>query len=128
SVDTIGQIHDELYRRALGGPWPTVVLLPATEVISGTARPGQVELTLEHRQQLASQSLLTDAVVLATGYAERPAEDLLRDIAPHLRRDRSDRLVVDSEYRLVTSQAIPGSVFVQNAVLHTHGVGAPDLG
>jgi lysine N6-hydroxylase len=42
--------------------------------------------------------------------------------------DRSGRLDVGADYRVRLDPRITGSLFVQNAELHTHGVGAPDLG
>ncbi len=35
---------------------------------------------------------------------------------------------MDANYRVALSPAVTGTLFVQNAELHTHGVGAPDLG
>jgi lysine N6-hydroxylase len=128
STETIGEIHDELYRRALNGHWPTAVLRPATEVRAGTVRYGRIELRLEHTQQHVSLTAQTDAVVLATGYAERSADALLSGITQALQRDRSGRPVIDSQYRLIFDDPISGSIFVQNAERHTHGAGAPDLG
>ncbi len=81
-----------------------------------------------HAEQGVRECLATDAVVLATGYAERPADGLLGALETYLRRDGAGRPLVDEEFRLVLDPAVTGSVFVQNAERHTHGVGAPDLG
>jgi lysine N6-hydroxylase len=128
SAKTIGEIYDELYRRTTGGGWPDALLCPATTVRDGRARGGRIDLEIEHVQQGSSLTLTTDAVVLATGYTERPTKTLLRDIAGDLVLDQSGRPLVDAAYRLVFANPIHGSVFVQNAERHTHGVGAPDLG
>src|SRR5690606_28896874 len=45
-----------------------------------------------------------------------------------LKRDGAGRPLVDERHRLVLDGPVAGSVFVQNAEQHTHGVGAPDLG
>ncbi|GHF34770.1 lysine N(6)-hydroxylase/L-ornithine N(5)-oxygenase family protein [Streptomyces morookaense] len=131
SADTLGDIHDELYRRTIGGGWPDAVLRPATGVV-GARRPdgcdGRIELELEHTQEGGCETLTTDAVVLATGYTERPADALLHGLAPFLVRDSAGRPEVDADQRLVLDGPVRGSVFVQNAERHTHGVGAPDLG
>ncbi|MFE9392285.1 lysine N(6)-hydroxylase/L-ornithine N(5)-oxygenase family protein [Streptomyces sp. NPDC006784] len=137
---TLAAVHDELYRRTLeldrhagdrggGGGWPDVVLTPGVRVRTvGRSGGARLELHLEHAEQEERGVLTTDAVVLATGYAERPAEGLLAALAGYVRRDGSGRPLVDGEYRLALDPAVRGSVFVQNAERHTHGVGAPDLG
>lgn len=128
SAETITAVYDELYRRSTDGRWPDVLLRPATTVCGGRVRDGRIDLEIEHVQQRRSDTLTTDAVVLATGYAERSAKALLKDIAPHFARDHSGRPKVDAEHRLVFDEPVGGSVYVQNAERHTHGVGAPDLG
>lgn len=129
SGDTLGDIRDELYRRSLGGDWPDVTLTPGIEVTGAAVTDaGRVELSVEHGQQGARGRLTTDAVVLATGYRERPVDTLLAALDPYLVRDGAGRPEVDEAQRLVLAPEIAGSVFVQNAERHTHGVGAPDLG
>jgi lysine N6-hydroxylase len=65
--------------------------------------------------------------VLATGYsARRPA--LLDPLADLVRWDHRGRYQVNADYRVALAPAVTGSLFVQNAELHTHGVGTPDLG
>ncbi|MFF9020772.1 lysine N(6)-hydroxylase/L-ornithine N(5)-oxygenase family protein [Streptomyces eurythermus] len=126
---TLAAIHDELYRRTLGGGWPDAVLTPGVRVrTAGRIATSTIELHLEHLQQGTRSRLTTDAVVLATGYRERPLGRLLAGLDPYIRRDSSERPRVDEEFRLVLDPSVTGSVYVQNAELHTHGVGAPDLG
>jgi putrescine N-hydroxylase len=79
-------------------------------------------------QQRSRQTLTTNAVVLATGYTERPIDGLLGGMTTDLVLDESGRPVVDAQHRLVFATPMRGSVFVQNAERHTHGVGSPDLG
>ncbi|MGP4000521.1 lysine N(6)-hydroxylase/L-ornithine N(5)-oxygenase family protein [Streptomyces sp. 8N706] len=126
--DTLAAIHDELYRRTLHGGWPDVALTPGVEVRTAETTRGRIELGLEHAQQETTGRLTTDAVVLATGYRERPLDGLLAKLNDHLVRDDAGRPQVDREQRLVHDGTLGGSVFVQNAERHTHGVGTPDLG
>ncbi|MFJ4789170.1 lysine N(6)-hydroxylase/L-ornithine N(5)-oxygenase family protein [Streptomyces sp. NPDC088794] len=127
--DTIAAIHEELYRRTLHGGWPDAVLTPGVRVrTAGRIGATKVELHLEHIQQNTRSRLTTDVVVLATGYRERPLDRILAGIDPYLRRDSRERPRVDEQFRLVTDPAVTGSVYVQNAERHTHGVGTPDLG
>lgn len=131
-ADTIAAIHDELYRRTLHGGWPDAVLTPGVRVCTaGRIATTKVELHLEHVQQKTRSRLTTDAVVLATGYRERPLGRILAGLDPHLRRDSAERPCVDGQFRLVLDPSVTGAgchAYVQNAELHTHGVGAPDLG
>ncbi|MFJ9727236.1 lysine N(6)-hydroxylase/L-ornithine N(5)-oxygenase family protein [Streptomyces sp. NPDC101209] len=126
---TLAAIHDELYRRTLHGGWPDAVLTPGVRVrTAGRIATTKVELHLEHTQQNTRSRLTTDAVVLATGYRERPLDRMLAGLDPYLRRDSRDRPRVDESFRLVCDPSVTGSVYVQNAGRHTHGVGTPDLG
>jgi lysine N6-hydroxylase len=126
---TLAAIHDELYRRTLDGGWPDAVLTPGVSVrTAGRIATTNVELHLDHLQQGSRSRLTTGAVVLATGYRERPLGRILAGLDPYLRRDSSERPRIDEGFRLVLDPSVTGSVYVQNAELHTHGVGAPDLG
>ncbi|HEV2781217.1 MAG TPA: SidA/IucD/PvdA family monooxygenase [Actinophytocola sp.] len=128
SAETIGEIYDELYNRTVGGGWPGVTLTPGVEVTAARERGGRVELELRHVQQGSTATVLTDAVVCATGYAERDLGELLAPLAGLIRRDGAGRIAVGADYRVELTAELDGSLFVQNAERHTHGVGAPDLG
>ncbi len=95
---------------------------------AGRLTDTRVELHLEHTQQGIRTRLATDAVILATGYRERPLDAVLGGLTPYLSRDASHRPRIDDQYRLVLDPTVTGHVYVQNAERHTHGVGAPDLG
>ncbi|MFJ8919465.1 lysine N(6)-hydroxylase/L-ornithine N(5)-oxygenase family protein [Streptomyces sp. NPDC102415] len=130
-TDTIAAIHDELYRRTLHGGWPDATLTPGVSVRTAGRLSGsgtRIELHLEHPQQATRSRLTTDAVVLATGYRERPLDTLLTGIDPHIRRDTQGRPRIHTDFRLDLDPALTGNIYVQNAERHTHGVGAPDLG
>jgi lysine N6-hydroxylase len=128
SGETLARIHDELYERSLDG-WPDTVLQPGVEVIDASAADGHgVELTLRHLHQGTTARITTAAVVAATGYAQRPLDRVLGPLVTQLRTDQRGRPLVGADYRLDLGPAVTGSVFVQNAELHSHGVGAPDLG
>ena len=80
-----------------------------------------------HLHQLDQDVAFThdaEVVILATGYEPAPLP------VPHdlLALDASGRPVVELDYRLRLADGSPSTLFVQNAELHTHGVGTPDLG
>lgn len=132
SADTLAAIHTELYDRTLHGGWPDTVLTPGVNVrTAGRLSTTKIELHLEHTQQGTRTRLTTDAVVLATGYRERPLDTLLAGLDPYIRRDSNERPRVDDRYRLVLDPAVTSTgchVHLQNAAQHAHGVGTPDLG
>ncbi|WP_371672170.1 SidA/IucD/PvdA family monooxygenase [Streptomyces sp. NBC_00289] len=131
-ADTLAAIHDELYHRTLNGGWPDAVLNPGVRVrTAGRIATTRVELHLEHVQQNTRSRLTTDAVVLATGYRERPLDRILAGLDPYVRRDSRERPRVDEQFRLLLDPSVSATgchVYVQNAERHTHGIGTPDLG
>ncbi|EST34018.1 hypothetical protein N566_19055 [Streptomycetaceae bacterium MP113-05] len=126
---TLAAVHDELYGRAVRCGWPDVVVTPGVAVrTAGRLGSSRLELHLEHAEQGERSRLVTDAVVLATGYRERPADRLLAALGPQVERDAAGRPLVDGGFRMVLDRSVSGGVFVQNGERHSHGVGAPDLG
>ncbi|MGW2872653.1 SidA/IucD/PvdA family monooxygenase [Kitasatospora sp. NPDC001225] len=130
SAETLAEIHDHLYERTIGRPIDAapVEITPGTAV--DAARPGPcggLELHCRHTDSGAEHLLRTDAVVLATGYrAARPAA--LEPLAELIDWDEAGRYRVDPDHRVATRPGLTGGLYVQNAELHTHGVGTPDLG
>ncbi|MEU8104937.1 SidA/IucD/PvdA family monooxygenase [Nonomuraea muscovyensis] len=126
SAETLGDIHDELYERTIGGAEPRAALHPGVEVVSASAGGDGYALTCRHAEQEAFFQVRTSAVVMATGYAAaRPA--FLEPLADLVDWDGRGRYQVDGSYRVALDPRVSGSLYVQNAEMHTHGVGAPDL-
>ena len=127
SFETLADLHAELHMRSfdslyggtLGLAGDTgATLLPGVSVTGGTWHPdgrGTVELTCLHDRQKREFGVLTDAVVLASGYRDRVPDFLDTELAQLLGP-------ADLDHRVA-----PG-VYAQNAERRTHGVGAPDLG
>ncbi|MFC9329294.1 lysine N(6)-hydroxylase/L-ornithine N(5)-oxygenase family protein [Kitasatospora sp. NPDC057015] len=130
SAETLAEIHDHLYERTIGRPIDSVAveITPGTAVVEAQAGPcGGLELHCRHVDSAVEHVLRTDAVVLATGYrAARPAA--LEPLAALIDWDGSGRYRVGLDHRVATLPELTGGLYVQNAELHTHGVGAPDLG
>ena len=128
SAETMAEIHDELYRRSVHCGWPDVAITPGVEVRAARQVDGRYELDLGHTQDQAP------APSRRTGSCWRPGtpnvhwSELLGPLHERLVRDAAGRLLVDADYRVRFDPAIGGALFVQNAEMHTHGVGSPDLG
>ncbi|MEV4559765.1 SidA/IucD/PvdA family monooxygenase [Kitasatospora sp. NPDC049285] len=130
SAETLGEIHDHLYERTVGRPIDAdpVEILPGTAVTEAAQGPcGGLELHCRHGDSGLRHLVRTDAVVLATGYrAVRPPA--LDPIADLIEWDGQGRYRVDLDHRVAVAPELTGGLYVQNAELHTHGVGTPDLG
>jgi lysine N6-hydroxylase len=132
SNETLAEIRAELDRRAFpDGPGSTgVTLLPGMEAVGGRVveLPGSEELDLEfvHARTQTGCRIRTERLVLATGYAQRPPR-LLGPIDALIRRDSRGRPLIGRDHR-VAIEGTRAGLYVQNAELHTHGVGTPDLG
>ncbi|WP_049929273.1 lysine N(6)-hydroxylase/L-ornithine N(5)-oxygenase family protein [Halopiger goleimassiliensis] len=130
-VETSARIYETLYEHSIGDRDPDFGMLATTAVTDLERADGSYWLACEHRQQEQSFVLETDAVVFGTGY-QRPAPTFIEPIADRIAFDDRGRFRVSEDYRLEGdlggSDDAGGRVFVQNAELHTHGVGTPDLG
>ena len=118
---TSERIYDLLYRRSVDGAEPNVRYAARCEL---RGVEGRHRLHLHQLDQDVAFTHDADVVILATGYAPAPLpvpSDLLA-------LDAAGRPVVELDYRLRLADGAPSTLFVQNAELHTHGVGTPDLG
>ncbi|MDS0261607.1 lysine N(6)-hydroxylase/L-ornithine N(5)-oxygenase family protein [Haloarcula sp. S1CR25-12] len=122
---TSAEIYDLLYRRSIGDREPDVGLFAMTEV--GDIEALDDTYALDCHQWQAEESFVheSEVVVLGTGY-ERPVPEFLDPLAERINWDDRGRFEVLADHRLDVDVA--GDVFLQNAELHTHGVGVPDLG
>jgi lysine N6-hydroxylase len=119
SAETSERIYDLLYRASIDGE-PDVRYCARCELRG-------VEGRRLHFHQLEQDVAFTheaDVTILATGYEPAPLP-----LPSHLlARDTAGRPVVELDYRLRLADGSPSTLFVQNGELHTHGIGAPDLG
>lgn len=129
SARTIADIYDALYEAgAAGGSGPKVRLLANTEVLKLQPADGDgYRLLCRQCEQERSFEHQSDIVILATGY-EHAEPACLRELEGILVRDDQGRLVINEDYSIRLRGNTSSRIFVQNGELHTHGVGAPDLG
>ncbi len=126
SFDTIADIYNLLYERSVADSSPNVRLLSSVEVKEVEIIDDIYRLEYRHLQQDRRFAHETDCIILATGYHHQ-IPSCLADIHSLIQWHQG-RYVVNLDYRLELTQEIPNQIFVQNGELHTHGVGAPDLG
>lgn len=127
SARTLAEIQAALYERSVDSRRPDVALMPNVVVTGGSGDETRITLRCRHAEQGTDFEIGTERVVLATGYAAcRPA--CLRPLADLVEWDGQGRYLVGDDYRVALDGAVSGGLYVQNAEMHTHGVGAPDLG
>jgi lysine N6-hydroxylase len=143
NAELINDVYDVLYEKKFTmGTVPTRLFTNCTvekgtvekgAVESGAVEDGTVEkdagcgvrLGIRQHEQDRSFDLVTEGLVLATGYSYR-VPGFLEPVRDRLRFDATGRLEPRRDYSV--DQAGAGEVFVQNAELATHGFTAPDLG
>ncbi|WP_309866886.1 lysine N(6)-hydroxylase/L-ornithine N(5)-oxygenase family protein [Desmospora profundinema] len=131
SASTIAAIYELLYERTVGEHPIPARLLSHTSItdIDPVERDGDGRYRLHclHRDRGETFTHESDVIILATGYAHRVPE-CIRGLASLIQWDDSGRYIAGSDYRLTLTEKTNNAIFVQNGELHTHGVGAPDLG
>ncbi|MGG3989607.1 lysine N(6)-hydroxylase/L-ornithine N(5)-oxygenase family protein [Bacillus smithii] len=127
SFKTIADIYELLYERTVGNKVLNVHLQALTELVSIEEWDHLYRLTLYQHEQEKSHQLNTDVVILATGYHPY-IPDCLQGIKHIVDWDEDGQLVIQENYKVKLNKEGQNHIFVQNGELHTHGVGAPDLG
>ncbi|HWO97832.1 MAG TPA: lysine N(6)-hydroxylase/L-ornithine N(5)-oxygenase family protein [Bacillus sp. (in: firmicutes)] len=127
SFDTIGDIYDLLYERTVGNKEPDVHLQALTELASIEEWNSGYLLSLYQHEQEEHRQMESDAVILATGYHPY-IPDCLKGMKHLVEWDEFGQLAIQEDYKVKLHTEGHHHLFVQNGELHTHGVGAPDLG
>jgi lysine N6-hydroxylase len=121
----INDIFDLLYQKNLHGPCPTT--LHTNTAVRDAWFDDEAKayvLDLCQVEQERSFTLSTEGLVFATGYRYR-VPDFLAPITDRIAWDADGRFAVSRDYCVDAERS---TIYVQNAELHTHGFGAPDLG
>ena len=127
SMDTIADIYDLLYEKSVGQVKPEIHLQAMTELVHLERVDDSHLLSL--RQHVTGEvfELQSDVVILGTGYAPS-FPHFLMSMQERIEWDKKNRYQITNDYRLMTKDLEDNHIFIQNGELHTHGVGAPDLG
>ena len=136
--ETIRDIYHRLYERSITNQELHSTLLSNCEVVEAMLieRPEStdtIKLVGKQREQNQSFTAEYDCVIAGTGYRYGLPE-CLNTILSSIAHDEFEQPIIDRNYVLkyvLTYQkemATDGKIFVQNQEVHSHGVGAPDLG
>ncbi|RJS94763.1 lysine N(6)-hydroxylase/L-ornithine N(5)-oxygenase family protein [Salinisphaera sp. Q1T1-3] len=122
--DLSASIYDRLYEKQVHGTANVGMQANAGLMDVTRDKQGRLALTFRQSEQGRTFGHVCDALVLATGFAQRvPA--YLAPITERIVWDGQDRFAVARDYAIDHRGE---EVFVQNAELHTHGFCASDLG
>lgn len=126
SSKTISAIYDCLYHRSVGDAPLPVHLRALSELrhVEPTAN-GRLDARFTHLQTGHTFSIVVDAIISGSGY-RYTLPSFLDGLGDRVHYDDMKRLKIDAGYRV--EHRGPGQIFMQNGELHTHGIGAPDLG
>ncbi|RAS75692.1 lysine N(6)-hydroxylase/L-ornithine N(5)-oxygenase family protein [Priestia endophytica] len=127
SFSTIADIYDLMYERSVSNKKPNIHLQALTELVSIEEWDDYLQLSLYQYEQEANKQVNSDVVILATGYHPY-IPGFLKGIESQLEWDENGQLQITEGYKVKTKMEGNNHLFVQNGELHTHGVGAPDLG
>ncbi|MBY6037754.1 lysine N(6)-hydroxylase/L-ornithine N(5)-oxygenase family protein [Fictibacillus nanhaiensis] len=127
SMDTIADIYNLLYEKTVGEVKPEIHLQAMTELVHLENKGNRNILTLRQHVTGDVFELESDVVILGTGYAPSLPHFLI-SMQDKIQWDMKNRYQIKRDYRLQTKGLENNHIFIQNGELHTHGVGAPDLG
>ncbi len=125
SAETISEIYDVLYEQSIGNQRSPLHLQAMSEV-NQLEMKGEVCLG-KGRHTITNEpfDFESEFIVLGTGYKQTVPTFLPESF---LLRYENGRPTITKDYRLMTKDSNQNNIFIQNGELHTHGVGAPDLG
>jgi lysine N6-hydroxylase len=127
SMDTIADIYHLLYEKSVGQEKPEIHLQAMTELVHLEKEEGSNLLSMRQNVTGDVFELRSDVVILGTGYAPS-FPHFLMNMQERIEWDQKNRYQISHDYRLQTKGLEDNYIFIQNGELHTHGVGAPDLG
>lgn len=118
-IELINELYTTEYQELVRGQ-RRLFMRRASEISSVVDGPDGIEVSVRSRLDDLTDTLMCDAVVLATGFTPTPLSSLIGDLAP------ADGAVteVERDYRLVTTPDVRGGIYLQGGTEKTHGLTA----
>ncbi|UOQ94306.1 lysine N(6)-hydroxylase/L-ornithine N(5)-oxygenase family protein [Halobacillus shinanisalinarum] len=123
STETISELYDCLYEGTVGNESLDVHLQAMSEIMSIDEGGSRWRMRGSHFVTGEDFEHESNVIILGTGY-KTAVPQFLSPISHLINWDDQGRYQVEQDYKVSSDHKI----FVQNAEMHTHGVGAPDLG
>jgi L-ornithine N5-oxygenase len=113
------------YEERVHGGEPRLRIMNASHVVDLEDQGDTVRVGIEFLPTGHVQTLQADAVIYATGYQPADPLPLLGPLAAECKRDSAGRLLLDRDFRVVTSNAVACAIYVQGAAAEpSHGISA----
>ncbi len=118
-IELINELYTTEYQELVRGK-RRLFMRRASEISRVVDGPDGIEVSVRSRLDDLTDTLMCDAVVLATGFTPTPLSSVIGDLAP------ADGVVaeVERDYRLVTSPDVRGGIYLQGGTEKTHGLTA----
>ncbi|MFC9789363.1 lysine N(6)-hydroxylase/L-ornithine N(5)-oxygenase family protein [Rhodococcus sp. NPDC127528] len=118
-IELINELYTTEYQEMVRGT-RRLFMRRASEISSVVDGPDGIEVSVRSNLDGLTDTLMCDAVILATGFTPTPLSTLIGDLAP----TGGDVTEVRRDYRLVTSPDVRGGIYLQGGTEKTHGLTA----
>jgi len=123
NMELISQISDALYVREASGGKPNITIQANSDLLNARMKfDTSIELHLWHKEKAEHSTHCTDAVIAATGYADK-VPTCVHPLKDHIDWKTNGLYNIKRDYSIDCNNTL----FVQNADLHTHGFNSADL-
>ncbi|MBV9022865.1 MAG: lysine N(6)-hydroxylase/L-ornithine N(5)-oxygenase family protein [Streptomycetaceae bacterium] len=122
--ELITELYQRQYQERVRGR-ERLHVLSTSRLLELTESADGVRLRVEFLPTGTVRTLDVDAVICATGYEPEDPETVLGTLAQDCKRDNEGRLVLDRDYRVLTSNTVHCGIYVHGpAAERSHGIGA----
>ncbi|MEU5163816.1 lysine N(6)-hydroxylase/L-ornithine N(5)-oxygenase family protein [Streptomyces sp. NPDC020875] len=120
--ELIEQLYRTVYQEKVTGT-ERLRILNASELTGVAEQPDGVRATVRSLLTGATEPLLCDAVVYATGYRAADPRELLGALGDECLTDGQGRLRIGRDHRIATTSRVRAGIYVQGAATeHSHGI------
>ncbi|RRO19417.1 L-lysine 6-monooxygenase [Saccharopolyspora rhizosphaerae] len=120
-LELIEELYARSYQEKVRGH-ERLRILNATRLVDVETRPAGAEVTVEFEPTGERSVLDADLLVYATGCRPRDPYALLGELARYCAWDEQGTLQVERDYRVRTTEELPGAIYLQGGTEHTHGI------
>ncbi|MFD4179769.1 lysine N(6)-hydroxylase/L-ornithine N(5)-oxygenase family protein [Rhodococcus sp. NPDC058514] len=116
-IELINELYTTEYQELVRGQ-RRLFMRRASEIDGVVETEEGIEVSVRSNLDGLTDSLMCDALVLATGFTPTPLSNLIGDLAP----EGGVATEVDRDYRLVTPDHVRGGIYLQGGTEKTHGL------